>query len=415
MSADNQYYDNLETRQPAAREVDLLARLPQQIKHAIESAEYYRDAYQTITADSITSREALATLPIIRKSELLTQQSKFLPFGGYNATSVGNLKSIFASPGPIYEPEGKSADYWRMARALYAAGVRQGDLVYNTFSYHFSPAGSMLESGAQAIGCPVFPAGTGQTELQARTIADLKPNVYVGTPSFLNILLDKATELDCSLSSFEKALVSGEALPPPVREQIESQGIAILQCYATADLGLIAYESNSKDGLIIDEQVIVEIVRPGTGDPVAEGEVGEVVVTTFNQDYPLIRFATGDLSATIPGISDCGRTNTRLKGWMGRADQTAKVKGMFVHPQQVNEVVKRYPEITRARLVVEQNDRFLDTMTLLCEFDGEPADGFQASVESTMREVCKLRGVVEWVVVGGLANDGVVIEDRRPV
>jgi phenylacetate-CoA ligase len=323
----------------------------------------------------------------------------------------GELGRVFVSPGPLYDPEGRERDYWRMARALHAAGFRKGDLVHNTFAYHLTPAGSMLESGAHALGCAVIPAGGGQTEQQVAVIAALKPGGYTGTPSFLRILLEKAAELRQDASSLRKALVSAEALPPSLRKAIADLGVDALQCYASADLGLIAYESAAKEGMIVDEGVIVEIVRPGTGDPLPEGEVGEVVVTTFNRTYPLIRFGTGDLSAVLPGASPCGRTNLRIRGWMGRADQRTKVRGMFVTPQQVAEVVRRHPEIRRARLVVTSPDN-RDAMTLRCEVAGG-GDALAQSIVSTLHNVTTLRGEVALVAPGSLPNDGKVIEDAR--
>lgn len=318
---------------------------------------------------------------------------------------------MFASPGPIYEPEPAGENYWRMARAMFAAGIRRGMLVHNTFAYHFTPAGAMVETSAHAMGCAVFPAGTGQTELQVQAIADLKPAAYAGTPSFLKIILEKAAETGADCSSLALGLVSGEALPPSLRSALGDFGVDVLQCYASADLGLIAYESGAREGLIVDEDLIVEIVKPGTGEPAAEGEVGEVVVTNFNRTYPLVRFGTGDLSAVLAGTSPCGRTNMRIKGWMGRADQTTKVKGMFVHPSQVNEVVKRYPDVVRARLVVDSRDG-QDVMTLRCETGSDGVDLCDAIVQ-TLREVCKLRGEVELVKPGALPNDGKVIDDVR--
>ena len=333
------------------------------------------------------------------------------PFGGLVPGAAEDYANVFASPGPIFEPAPRRTDPFRLARALHAAGVRKGDLVHNTFSYHFTPAGAMLEGGARAIGCTVFPAGVGQTELQVQVISRLRPNTYIGTPSFLNILLDKAAELGEDVSSIRKGLVSGEALPPSLRASIGERGVSVLQCYATADVGLIAYESPALEGMILDEGAIVEIVRPGTGNPVADGEVGEVVVTPLNPDYPLVRFATGDLSAVMPGTSPCGRTNTRIRGWMGRADQTTKIRGMFVHPSQVAEVVRRHPEIVRARLVVTSVDN-QDVMTLRCESEAGGST-IASAVATTVRDVCKLRGAVEVVEPGTLANDGKVIEDAR--
>ena len=405
------YFDSAEIRDPEQRERDVFSRLPAQIKNAQDNAPAYSGLLAGYNAAQIDSRSALAQLPVLRKSELLDLQKASPPFGGLVTTPVDRLQRIYASPGPIYEPEAARADYWRLGRALYAAGFRAGDVAHNTFSYHFTPAGLMLESGAFALGCTVFPAGVGQTELQAQTISALRPDGYIGTPSFLKIILDKAAELGCDVSSLNKALVSGEALPPSLRAAINDRGISILQCYATADLGLIGYESQAQEGLIIDEEVIVEVVRPGTNEPVPDGEVGEVVVTTFNETYPLIRFGTGDLSAVMPGASPCGRTNMRIKGWMGRADQTTKVKGMFVHPAQVQEVIKRHAQITRARLVVD-NDGTSDVMILKCECS-EVADSLAAAISDSIREVCKLRGEAEFVESGSLPNDGKVIDDIR--
>jgi len=405
------YFDALETREPAQRERELLARLPLHIAHAKTAAPAYATLLAHVDAAAITTREALAALPVTRKSMLAEQQKAARPFGGYAATQWGRAPHVFASPGPLYEPDGAAPDYWRIARALFAAGFRRGDLVHNTFSYHMTPAGAMLENGAHALGCTVFPAGTGQSEQQVQAIADLRPHGYVGTPSFLKILLDKADELRIALDSITKAVVSGEAFPLVLREAFAARGIAALQLYATADLGNIAYETPAREGLVIDEGVLVEIVRPGTGDPVPEGEVGEVVVTPlFNADYPLVRFATGDLSAVLPGRSPCGRTNGRLRGWLGRADQTTKVRGMFVHPAQVAQVLARHPGIRRARLVVEHVDG-LDAMTLEVEQD-EDALGGDALV-ATLREVTKLRGEVRRLAPGTLPNDGKVIDDRR--
>ena len=404
------FYDVLETRDPEAREGELFAALGDHLQAAMRAPAIAR-ILAGVDPEAVTDRDALAALPVIRKSELMALQGESPPFGGLVPGAVEDYANVFASPGPIFEPAPRRADPFRLARALFAAGVRKGDLVHNTFSYHFTPAGAMLEGGARAIGCTVFPAGVGQTELQAQVIARLRPNTYIGTPSFLNILLDKAAELGEDVSSMTKGLVSGEALPPSLRAAIGERGVAVLQCYATADVGLIAYESSALEGMIVDEGVIVEIVRPGTGDPVAEGEVGEVVVTPLNPDYPLVRFATGDLSAVMPGASPCGRTNTRIRGWMGRADQTTKVRGMFVHPSQVAEVVRRHAEIVRARLVVTSVDN-QDVMTLRCESETDDA-GIASAVAASVRDVCKLRGEIEIVRPGMLANDGKVIEDAR--
>lgn len=409
--SESSYFDQSETRDPAERERDQYQRLPGQIEYAKSNAPAYAELLEGVDPGAVTSAAELARLPVVRKSELLEKQRAGRPFGGFAARGFPELARVFASPGPIYEPEPAGENYWRMARAMFAAGIRRGMLVHNTFAYHFTPAGAMVETGAHAMGCAVFPAGTGQTELQVQAIADLKPAAYAGTPSFLKIILDKAVETGADYSSLAIGLVSGEALPPSLRSALGDFGVDVLQCYASADLGLIAYESESREGLIVDEDLIVEIVKPGTGEPAAEGEVGEVVVTNFNRTYPLVRFGTGDLSAVLPGASPCGRTNMRIKGWMGRADQTTKVKGMFVHPSQVNEVVKRYPGVVRARLVVDSRDG-QDVMTLRCETESGGADLSDAMVQ-TLREVCKLRGEVELVKPGALPNDGKVIDDVR--
>ena len=411
----SKHFDALETRTADERKSALATRLPQQIAHAKANTTYFAETLREVDAASITSTAALAALPVVRKSDLIELQKQQRPFGGLAASGWGRLGRVFSSPGPIYEPEGRTADYWRTARALYAAGFRAGDLVHNSFSYHMTPGAWILEAGAQALGCTVFPAGVGQTEQQVAAMADLAPNGYVGTPSFLRILLEKADELGVKLPSLTKALVSGEAFLPPVRDALLARGVSGYQAYATAELGVIAYETEARQGLVIDEGVIVEIVRPGTGDPVAEGEVGEVVVTTFNTDYQLIRFGTGDLSAFLPEsmtkASPCGRTNVRIKGWMGRADQTTKVKGMFVHPEQVAAVVKRHPGIARARLVVTNPDS-TDRMTLNCEV-GTVEAGMEAAIADSVRDITKLRADIRLVAVGSLPNDGKVIEDSR--
>ena len=413
------HFDTLETRDPALRERDLFSRLPAQVAHAKANAPAYARLLAGVDAAAVNSRAALAALPVTRKSELLELQKAGRPFGGFAATGWGGhanrAQRVFASPGPLYEPETARPDYWRLARALVAAGFQPGDLVHNTFSYHFTPAGSMLETAALALGCTVFPAGIGQTEMQVQALAELRPAGYVGTPSFLKIILDKADETGADVSSLTRALVSGEAFPPSLRDALAARGIAGYQVYATADLGNIAYESAARSGLVVDEGVIVEIVRPGTGDPVAAGEVGEVVVTTFNPDYPLLRFGTGDLSAVMPESvstpSSCGRTNIRLKGWLGRADQTTKVKGMFVHPSQVAEIVRRHPAILKARLIVD-NAEGADRMTLHCETRSAAQD-LTAAIAGTIRDVTKLRGEVALREPGSLANDGKVIDDIR--
>jgi phenylacetate-CoA ligase len=411
-----EHYDALETRPPDEREAQLMTALPRQIALAKRRAPGFKRILRGIDPKRIDSRAALAKLPVTRKSDLGELQKAAPPLGGLNATPLEKLNKLFVSPGPIYDPEGKGRDWWRTARALYGGAFRAGDLIVNTFAYHFTPAGSMLESGALAIGCTVVPTGTGQTEMQVTTIRDLGAVGFVGTPSFFKLILEKADELDADLSCLKKAHVAAEYLPPALREAMRARGIHVSQSYATADLGLLAYESLNADGsvnegMILDEQLVVEIVRPGTGDPVAPGEVGEVVVTTFNKDYPLIRFGTGDLSTVLPGQSPCGRTNTRIKGWMGRADQTTKVRAMFVTPKQVNEVVRRHPEVAKARLVVE-GETGDDRMTLRCEASDRPA-GLVEAIVASIRDVTKLRGDVELVAPGSLPNDGKVIEDLR--
>ena len=411
MNAQDSYFDALETRDPAEREAQQLRALAHQVAHASANAPYYAELLADVDPRAIEGYEAFAALPVTRKSQLKEHQLAAPPFGGLAAVAPGGLARIFVSPGPIYDPEGDRIDYWRLGRAMYAAGFRHGELVQNCFSYHFTPAASMAEGGARAIGCTVIPAGVGQTEMQVQTIADLRPHGYVGTPSFLKIILEKGEEMGADLSSLGKALVSAEPYPPSLRSYFAERGIAGVQCYATADLGLIAYESPGQEGLIVDEGVYVEIVRPGTGDPVADGEVGEVVVTSLGSEYPLIRFATGDLSAVLSGTSPCGRTNRRIKGWMGRADQTTKVRGMFVHPEQVAAVLARHSELGRGRLVVDRSDE-RDTMVLRAECDGTP-EGLAAAVAESLREVCKLRGEVELVARDSLPNDGKVIDDVR--
>jgi phenylacetate-CoA ligase len=347
----------------------------------------------------------------LRKSEISALQKAHPPFGGLNVTAPGKARRLLMSPGPIFEPEGQGADWWGAARALYAAGFRVGDVVHNSFAYHLTPGGFILESGAHAIGCAVIPGGVGNTEQQLEAIAHYRPAGYVGTPDFLKILLDTAEKTDKDASSIKRGLVSGAALPTSLREELGHRGVAVLQCYATAELGVIAYESEAREGMIVNENVIVEIVRPGTGDPVPDGEVGEVVVTSFNPDYPMIRLATGDLSALMPGISPCGRTNVRIKGWMGRADQTAKVKGMFVHPKQVAEIAARHPELKRLRLVVDRAAE-QDSMTLLAEY-AQPDAALETAIGLTLQSITKLKGSVKLVAPGTLPNDGKVIADER--
>ncbi len=405
------FYDPLETRDPEEREQNLMDKLARQVAHAKEATSHYFHALAGINPFGIVTREALANLPLTRKRDLIDLQKKSLPFGGLNSLAPRDAKRVFASPGPIYEMQGKDIDPWRMARALYAAGFRHGDLIHNCFSYHFTPGAFMFEGGARKLGCPVFPGGTGQTEQQVQAIADLRPQGYVGTPSFLRIIVERAEEMGVDISSLRKACVSGEALPTVTRDWLRERGISVRQCYATADIGVIAYETDAEDGLVVEEELLVEIVRPGTGDPVAPGEVGEVVVTTFNADYPLIRFATGDLSAVLPGRSRCGRTNMRLKGWLGRADQTTKVKGMFVHPEQLADLARRHPEIHRLRLVVDNPDG-QDRMVLHCETEGG-SEALAKAMVASLREATKLRGEVAFCAAGSLPNDGKVIEDSR--
>jgi phenylacetate-CoA ligase len=413
----NSTYDALETRSPDAREAALMAALPAQVAYAQRQAPAFARILGGVDAAQVVDRTALAKLPVTRKSELQALQQAARAeggsvFGGFSALGFGAaMPRVFASPGPIYEPEGTGQDYWRMARAIYAAGFRPGELIHNSFSYHFVPAGSMMETGAHAMGCTVFPGGTGQTEQQVQAMRELQPAGYIGTPSFLKIILEKAAEMGVTIPSVTKAMFGGEAFPPSLRDWFTAHGVDGYQCYATADLGLIAYETTAREGLVLDEGVIVEIVRPGTGDPVAEGDVGEVVVTTLSAGYPLVRFGTGDLSAVLAGPCPTGRTNTRIKGWMGRADQTTKVRGMFVHPKQVDEIAKRFPEVGRARLVVS-GEMANDAMTLLVEVAGQP-DGLALRVGEAIRDVTKLRGDVQLVAPGALPNDGKVIEDAR--
>jgi len=409
---ERRYYDKLETRDPEERERALMATLPQQVAHARRAAAYFAERLRDIEPRGVTSRKALASLPVTRKSQLIQLQRKHLPFGGLNAVNPDQLQRVFMSPGPIYDPEGRRADYWRMARPLFAAGFRAGELIHNCFSYHLTPAGVMVESGAQALGCPVFPGGTGQTELQVKAITDLQPRGYTGTPSFLRLILEKARELGVDISCLKRALVGGEAFTPALRSVMVSYQIAAFQTYGTADCGNIAYETEARDGLVLDESIILEIVRPGTGDPVPEGEVGEVVVTTLTADYPLVRFATGDLSSVLPGLSPCGRTNQRISGWLGRAEQTAKVKGIFVHPEQVADVAKRHKEVSRARLVVT-HDGHSDIMTLKAEVAAGTDPGLALKLAESLAAVTRLTGQVALVPPRSLPNDGKVIEDAR--
>ncbi|MEM8753919.1 MAG: AMP-binding protein [Pseudomonadota bacterium] len=405
------FYDDLETRSADQREADLAAALPVFIAAAMERAPALAKHLDGVDPKSVTGRAALAKLPVLRKSSLSDAQKAAPPFGGF-APPPGSTRHVFQSPGPIYEPGGASRDWWRMGRLLFAAGIGPGDIVQNCFSYHLTPAGMMFENGAAAVGASILPAGVGQTELQAEAAAAVGVTAYTGTPDFLKVILDKANELGLDLSRLKKAVVGGGALFPSLRAEYADRGVLCIQGYGTADLGSIAYESPGPDGavegMIVDEGVVVEIVTPGTGDPVAEGEVGEVVVTTFNEDYPLIRFATGDLSAALPGTSPCGRTNMRIRGWMGRADQTTKIKGMFVRPEQVAAFVARHPEVVKARVVAGRAGE-QDEMTVRVEAEGADA----AALEASVAEVMKLKGKVELVAPGSLPNDGKVIDDQR--
>ncbi len=411
-AAMSKFYDALETRDPAERERAQMAALPVQLAHAKANSPFFADWLKDIDPAAVTSRAALATLPVLRKSMLGAMQKKAPPMGGMLAVPMRGVRHIFMSPGPIFEIDTDEADFFRGARGMHAAGFRADDIVLNTYSYHLTPAGMMMESSLRAIGCAVIPAGTGNTELQLDAIEAIRPTAYVGTPSFLRILLEKAKETGRDVSSITKAVVGAEAFPPPLRKDFNERGIFALQGYGTADLGSIAYESEAIEGMILDEGVIVEIVRPGTGDPVAEGEVGEVVVTTFNKAYPLVRFGTGDLSAILAGPSPCGRTNARIKGWMGRADQRTKVKGMFVDPEQVIAVQKRHPELAKVRLEVDWIDK-ADCMTLKAEVAGGGSPDLAKAVEASIQTLCKVRGGVSFVAPGSLPNDGKVIADDR--
>ncbi len=409
----------LEWRPSAEREAALMQALPGLVR-AAQQLPAMGERLQGVDAAGLNSRAALARVPVTRKGELLQRQIASRasdPFGGYSAIgwramARSGARRVYQSPGPIYEPEGAAPDYWRSARALQAAGFQAGDLVHNSFSYHLTPGAWIMEAGAHALGCTVFPGGVGNTELQLQAIAELRPDAYCGTPSFLRILVEKAAETGVSIASIRKALVSGEAFPPSLRDWLLERGIQGYQAYATADAGLIAYETEARQGLVVDDGILLEIVRPGTDDPVPEGEVGEVVVTVFNPDYPLVRFGTGDLSALLPGPCPTGRTNTRIKGWMGRADQTTKVRGMFVHASQVGEIVKRHPGVLRARLVVE-GEMANDRMSLHVEHAG-PAEGLEQAVAASVKDITKLRADhVQVVAPGSLPNDGKVIEDAR--
>ncbi len=400
------FFDDLETRSGDERAAELADALPRQIARA-KALGGYKTTLADITAQDVNSAMALARLPVLRKSDLSQAQGAASPFGGFTTRTATGFGHIFQSPGPIYEPGGIEMDWWRMGRFLHACGIGRDDIVQNCFAYHLTPAGMIFESGARAVGATVLPAGTGQTELQVRAAVDIGATAYAGTPDYLKVILDAADEMGETLH-ITKAAVGGGALFPSLRQEYADRGIACLQCYATADLGNIAYESAAMEGMIVDEGVMIEIVTPGTGDPVLDGEVGEVLVTSFNPDYPLIRFATGDLSAVMSGTSPCGRSNTRIKGWMGRADQTTKIKGMFVRPEQVAALVARHDEVTRARVVASRQGE-MDVMTVRIETEAEDMSAYESSVLSTL----KLRGAIELVGPGDLPRDGVVIEDQR--
>ncbi|WP_020593931.1 phenylacetate--CoA ligase family protein [Kiloniella laminariae] len=408
------FFDDKETRSQEERENDLLGRLRDLISSAQKAAPFYKDTLAGIEAGKIKSLKDLSRLPIVRKSTLIELQDAQAPFGGLGMVPAGEMARLFLSPGPIVEPQGKDEDIWRIGRALFATGFRKGGVAHNCFAYHFTPAGIMFDYAARTLGCAVFPGGVGQTEGQVEAINRFQADGYMGTPDFLKIILEKADTLGTPITSIKKALVTGGPLFPDLRSYYEQRGISVLQCYATADVGLIAYESPAKEGMILDEDVIVEIVRPGTGDLVEEGEVGEVVVTCFNPNYPLIRFATGDLSAILSGQSPCGRTNRRIKGWMGRADQTTKIRGMFVHPEQVARVVASHEQLVKARLeVTAQGGK--DNLTFHCEVaSGADTAELQSAIEESIRVHCRLRGEVVFAAVGSLPNDGKVIDDTRP-
>lgn len=413
----NEFLDTLEVRDPQMRERTALAALPHLLAQAKAAPGWARILHDVHAAD-INSRAALAQLPVTRKSDLHELQGALPPFGGLALAQPNRLRRLFMSPGPIFDPEGHGADWWRCARPMFAAGVRAGHIVQNCFSYHFTPAAAMIDGGAAKIGCTVIPAGIGQTEMQVQAMAALKPNAYAGSPSFLKIIIEKAHEMGADISSVQRAIVGAEALPPSLRNWLRENGVPqVLQMYGTADIGNIAYESAYEDevnpGMILDEELLLEIVRPGTGDPLPDGEIGEVVITSFNPDYPLIRFGTGDLSAVLPGLSPCGRTNTRIRGWLGRADQTAKVRAMFIHPSQVAQVQKRHPLIVKSRLIVSGH-MGQDEMTLHCEVEQPDAAHYMsAAIADSIRDITKLRGEVRFVACGSLPNDGKVIDDTR--
>jgi phenylacetate-CoA ligase len=410
MNVGTEHYDALETRDPAEREAELFARLPDVLRKAM-AAPGYAERLRGVDPADVKSRAALAGLPVLRKSELPALHKAAPPFGGFVAGATGSFARLFTSPGPIFEPESTHADPWRGARALFAAGFRPGDVVLNTFSYHLTPGGFIFDASARALGCAVIPAGPGNMDAQFELIEAYRPIGYSGTPDFLKMLLDAAATAGRDVSPIKRALVSGAAFPRSLQEELRSRGIEACQAFGTADLGMVAFETPAREGMVVNEDLILEIVRPGTGDPVVSGDVGEIVVTSLDQDHPWIRLALGDLTAALPGVSGCGRTNMRIKGWMGRADQTTKVKGMFVRPEQVAEIGKRHPDLGRLRLVVTRSGE-TDVMTLRAEC-ASPRAGLRDDIAATLRAVAKLGGDVELVGLGSLPNDGKVIADER--
>ena len=412
LSMSTDHYDPLETRDPAQREKEQFSTLVHTIARAQQAAPGWAKHLEGVDPAAVVSRAALAKLPILKKSDLVALHRETPPFGGYNVTAPGKARRILMSPGPIFELESHGADFGGVARALFAAGFRPGDIIHNCFAYHLTPGGWMFDSAAEVLGCPIIPGGVGNTEQQIEAIAQIKPAGYVGTPDFLKVILDAAQKSGKDVSSLKRGLVSGAALPPSLRQELSGRGVDVLQCYAIAEVGVVSYETPAREGMVVNETLIVEIVRPGTGDPVPEGDVGEVVVTSFSADYPMIRLATGDMSAVMAGRSPCGRTNMRIKGWMGRADQTTKVKGMFVRPEQIAEVAKRHPELGRVRLSVGREGE-QDIMTLHAECGG--GDASTDAIAETLQSVTKLKGGVRIVAPGSLPNDGKVIADERPV
>ncbi len=407
----SEFFDERDNQASDAREAALFAKMPAFLEKVKAGAPGWADFLKNIDPATITSREALAQVPVLRKSHLQACQKAKPPFGGFVMGDPSQWNRVFMSPGPIWEPQGMAADPWRGARALHAAGFRKGDIVHNAFAYHMTPGGFILDESARALGCAVFPAGVGNTEVQVEAMSMLQPSAYIGTPDYLKVILDKADDMGVKLDSVKKAMVSGGALFPSLRDEYTARGVETYQCYATADLGVIAYETSSLEGMLVNEDIIVEIVRPGTDEPVAPGEVGELVVTCFSETYPLIRFGTGDLSAMMEGTSSCGRTGMRIKGWMGRADQRCKIKGMFVDPAQINVLLKRFDRVDRLRLTVSRAEE-QDVMTLQVA-TSDQTEGFQKEMSEALKDVTKLKGVVNLVPAGSLPNDGQVIVDER--